>query len=172
MLPSVLRDLKGTHQRYVSRLASNLKDLRFRALDKTLEAKELLREAHDRKRASHAASIHLQKVTKGSLVCVHHPTAGLRKLRFQWSNPTYLVIETRLNTCTVIDLVSKEGRNGGYPPTVRINRKSMVPYPTTAAFFTGRVLPPGRRLMLPPQNAPLQGGCQVRMFLYMQFLLR
>ena len=136
-IPAVQRDLKGTHQKYVSRLASNLQDLRFRALESVIENKEILRDAHDRKRGSHAASMHLQQVKKGSIVSVHQPSASLRKLRYQWSEPTHLVIETSTNTCTVVNLVTKEGRDGSYPPTVRINRKMMVPFPSSPSFFIG-----------------------------------
>ena len=56
-------------------------------------------------------------------------------------------------------------------PTIR-QKKNSNSNSKKNKYVTGRVLPPGRRLMLPPQNDPLQGGCQVRMFLYMQFLLR
>ena len=112
-IPAALRDIKGTHKKYVSRLASNLKDLRFRALDSTIEAKEILRNAHDRRRGSHAAAVHMQAVKKGSIVSTHRPTAALRKLRYQWTEPTFLVIEVSTNTCTAIDLTSKEGRLGG-----------------------------------------------------------
>ena len=48
-----------------------------------------------------------------------------------------MVIEVGTNTCTVINLVSKEGRANGYPVTRRINRKMMVPYPSSPAFFIG-----------------------------------
>ena len=136
-LPAAVRDLKGTHVKYVSRLASNLCDLRFRALDSAIEAKEIQREAHDRNRSSHAASVHLQRVKKGTIVAVHKPTASLSKLRFQWTEPTYIVIESGTNTCTAINLVSEEGRRDSYPPTVRINRKFMVPFPSSANFFIG-----------------------------------
>lgn len=136
-IPATLSNIKGTHQKYVSRLASNLEGLRFRALDSAIESKEIQREAHDRNRGSHAAAIHLDKVKRGSIVSVHHPTGVLTKLRYQWSEPSYLIIQASTNTCTAINLVSKEGRAGGYPPTVVINRKMMVPFPTSPSFFIG-----------------------------------
>ena len=70
-LPAVLKDLKGSHAKYVSRLATNLKDLRFRALDTATEQKEILREAHDGKRSSHLAVNFAEAVKRGSIVCVH-----------------------------------------------------------------------------------------------------
>ena len=43
----------------------------------------------------------------GHRCCHSQPTTGLCKLRYQWSETTYLVIEASPNACTVINLVSK-----------------------------------------------------------------
>ena len=37
----------------------------------------------------------------------------------------------------MVNLVSKKGRAGSYPATERINRKMMVPFPASPAFFIG-----------------------------------
>ena len=125
--------------KYVSRLATNLKDLRFRATDASIEQKEIQRIAHDQRRSSHAAVE--STVKRGSIVCVHQPTPALRKLRFQWSEPVYLVLSTTPNVVRAINLVSKEGAKGKFPITHNINRKMLEPYPVNSSFFVGaRVL--------------------------------
>ena len=119
-IPAVIKGIKGPHERYVSRLATNLQDLRFRATDESIEQKEIQRLIHDRKRGSHAAVNFLDSVKRGSIVCVHQPTAGLRKLTFQWSEPVFLVLSVTPSIARVINLVSQEGGKGLFPPTINI----------------------------------------------------
>ena len=129
--------IKGQHSKYVSRLATNLKDLRFRAIENSLEQKEIQRLAHDNHRSSHAAANAMSQVKRGSIVCVHQPTPGLRKLRYQWSEPVFLVLAVTPQVVRAISLVSKEGARGCFPPTININRKMLEPYPITPSFFVG-----------------------------------
>ena len=133
-------NITGVHEQYVKRLASNLQDLRFRALDSTLEQKEFQREAHDARRASATAMRHSLLVKKGAVVCVNQPTRHLKKLTFQWSDPVYFVISAGPNVCAVRSLIDKGGSKGQWPALININRKMLVPYEVQHQFFVGAVV--------------------------------
>ena len=70
-------------------------------------------------------------------MCVHQPTAGLRKLTYQWSEPVFLVLSVTPSVARAVSLVSTEGGKGLFPKTININRKMMVPFPISPSFFIG-----------------------------------
>ena len=65
------------------------------------------------------------KVTRGMLVHVQKPTRVLKKLTFQWTPPSFLVLKEHVNTCTLLPLVSPAGRGGQRPKAISVNRSKM-----------------------------------------------
>ena len=136
----MLSHIKGKHLHHVKRLASNLRDLRFRALESTVEQKEFLREAHDDRRASATAMRHLHLIKKGAVVSVNQPTRHLQKLTFQWSDPVYLVVSAGPNICAVKSMIDKRGSKGQWAALININRKMLAPFEVQHHFFVGAVV--------------------------------
>ena len=81
------------HRLYLSRLHSRLQSFQFRALESSIEAKERLREVYDKHRA-----VKVDRAKVGDIVCIHKPTRALKKLVFQWSEPTYIVVAILADT--------------------------------------------------------------------------
>ena len=59
----------------------------------------------------------------------------MRKLTYQWSAPTFLVVRVRDNTCTVKHLVSTAGKRGGAPKLTEVNLSKVKFHSTPPSGF-------------------------------------
>ena len=123
---------------HVSRLRAALHNMRFRALESNIEAKENMREAYDKRRAGG-----LPNAKIGDVVCIHRPTRALRKLNFQWTDPNYVVVAIHPSVYVLRDLAPKGGiklseiRKQDKLPSTVVNIKSTSAYPVPDSFFLG-----------------------------------
>ena len=100
-------------------LRERLQGYRFAHLDAKVTGRQRERDRLDRTR-----NITSTPLEKGVLVHLHQPTRTLKKLRYQWSAPTFLVLEVfEGNTCRLLPLVSAKGRALTRPSPVVANLK-------------------------------------------------
>ena len=130
-------------KKYADALQTRLQGLRFRALDKTWEIKENLRERYDRAREGSIKTKGEKCISVGDIVSIYSPTKVLKKQTFQWSPPHFLVIAVSTNTCEVRSLIQTGGkhmaqlRKTGTVPSKVVNQKMTRSYPVPKSFFIG-----------------------------------
>ena len=77
---------------------------------------------------------------RGDLVYLNVPTAT-PKLRYQWTQPVWLVLRTSVTTVTLKPVVSAAGRKHKQPPLKVINRKKVrVAGPRLSDFWMGAIV--------------------------------
>ena len=118
VLPSP--NVPAEKRRFVQQMCERMQSVRWAGLERQLHRKQLLRHKHDRssKRAVRTGPV------RGDLVYRYNKTSQ-PKLQYQWSGPTWLVIQTKDNTCMLRSLTSSAGRKGNDVPLQTTNRKNI-----------------------------------------------
>ena len=130
-------------RKYLQNLHKALEGLSFRALDATYEAKEVMRNQHDNKRGSALRTKPTRTLAVGDIISCCKPTPTLKKLSYQWSEPTFVVVAVATSTCTVRQLAARGGITAKQLHSTKklpgkvVNRKMTRSFPVPDSFFLG-----------------------------------
>jgi hypothetical protein len=124
------------NREYVTGLCKRLQQFRLAAIEKQMHRKQTQRDKHDKTRPAPTRIT----PTRGDVVYLHVPTST-PKVKFQWTDPTWLVLAAETQTVTLKPLVSASGRARKQPPLKVANMKKMhVAGPRPADFWVGAVV--------------------------------
>ena len=125
-----------SHTKYVNNLCHRLQNLRLAALDRQIERKQIRRRKHDEQRPDPSP---LQP-RRGHIVYLNVPTST-PKLRYQWTQPVWLVVKVAVTTVILKPLVSPAGRKHLMPTLKTANRKKVrVAGPRPSDFWLGAIV--------------------------------
>ena len=121
------------HRGYVNALCKRLQQWRLAALDKQMQRKQVYRRRHDDNRPAPSKI----QPKRGDLVYLNVPTST-PKVRYQWTQPVWLVVKASVTTVNLKPLVSAHGRKGLTPDIKVANRKKVrVAGPRPTDFWVG-----------------------------------